>query len=154
MYDVVTHVPTIFWSPGRFQSGARRDGLCQLMDIGQTILELGGAEVPATMETVSLLLALTGDNWNGREYVFAEHPPDSHWEGPYMTMIRDQRWKLVHFVGATYGQLFDLDADPDEKHNLWDDPASAEIKQKLLLELLNWRTSSSFETRSLFAGHR
>ena len=40
-----------------------------------------------------------------------------------MSMVRDRRWKLVHVVDSPEGQLFDLDTDPRETHNLWDDPA-------------------------------
>ena len=154
MYDIITRVPTIFWSSDRFRQNVRVDELCQLMDIGQTILELANVPVPETLQTESLLPALIGEDWAGRDYVFAEHPPDGHWEGPYQTMIRDRRYKLVHFVGADYGILFDLQSDPDEKRNLWDDPNLNDIKQEMLLALLNWRTQSAFETRDLFSQHR
>ena len=56
--------------------------------------------------------ALRGEPWQGRDLVFAEHPTDGVYEGPFMTMVRSERYKLVHFVGEEYGQLFDLQADP------------------------------------------
>ena len=31
-----------------------------------------------------------------------------------MTMVRGKDWKLVHFLGEPYGQLFDLVNDPGE----------------------------------------
>ena len=154
MYDIITRVPAIFWSPRRFSGGTRVDALCQWMDIGQTVLELAGLSAQAGMQTVSLLPALQGQDWAGREFVFAEHPADGIYEGPYMTMIRSEKWKLVHFLGADYGQLFDLEADPDERSNLWDEARVEPVKRALLAALLNWRIESSLQTRNLYEDYR
>ena len=154
MYDIITRVPAIFWSPGRFPGGARVDALCQWMDIGQTVLELAGLRPRENMQTISLLPALRGEAWPGRDFVYAEHPPDGVYHGPYMTMIRDERWKLVHFLDQDYGQLFDLAADPGEVDNLWDDAALADVKRSLLEQMLNWRIESGLKTRNLFQEHR
>ncbi len=154
MYDIVTRVPAIFWAPGRFKPGTRIPAQCQWMDIGQTVLELAGITPPGSMQTVSLLPALEGEDWQGREYVYAEHPADNVYEGPYMTMIRSEKWKLVHFLGQSYGQLFDLEADPGELNNLWDDEGLAALKQSMLNTLLNWRIESSLNTRNLFQDYR
>lgn len=51
MYDAVTCVPLIAWSTaGRFAGGRRVEGLCQLFDLGPTILELAGVGVPSSFE--------------------------------------------------------------------------------------------------------
>lgn len=154
MYDIITRVPTIFWAPGRFEGGRRINELCQWMDIGSTILELAGVQPAESVQAQSLLPALQGEAWRGRELVFAEHPADTVYEGPLMTMVRSERYKLVHFLGQDYGQLFDLEADPGEERNRWDDEALAQVKQELLLALLNWRLASTEQTRDLFQDHR
>lgn len=154
MYDIVTRVPAVFWAPGRFSAGQRVGELCQWMDIGRTVLELADVKPAAEMQALSLLPALRGEEWRGRDTVFAEHPPDGNYEGPYQTMIRGERFKLVHFAGESYGQLFDLEADPAEIDNRWDDPALAAVKRELLEALLNWRLESTIQTRDLFQDHR
>ena len=154
MYDIITRAPAIFWSPGRFPAGRRVGELCQWMDIGQTVLELANVTPRGEMQTISLVPALQGEYWAGREYVYAEHPADGNYEGPYMTMIRSERWKLVHFLDQDYGQLFDLSADPDEVNNLWDDAGLADVKRQLLDAMLNWRIESGMATRNLFQDHR
>ncbi len=69
-----------------------------------------------------------------------------------MTMVRSQTHKLVHFVNSDEGQLFDLENDPNEVHNLW--RKNSEQRQHLLDVLLNWRTQSTYQTARLFEKHR
>ena len=143
MYDTVTRVPLIIWSPGRFVRGYRYEGLCSLLDIGATILEMAGLEPPSKMEAESLLEPCWGGTWNGREQVFCESARDVNFTtNDFQTMIRTRDWKLVHFLDAEDGQLFDLSRDPDEVHNLWNDPASQERKRELMEALLTWRVRS------------
>lgn len=150
MYDCVTRVPLIAWSPQkkRFKGGLKLDGLCQLMDVGPTILELAGVERPEWMEAESLLPALESGEFAGRPYVVAEHGRDMFLHSiDFVSMIRTQNWKLVHFVDEPHGQLFDLEKDPAEEVNLWDDPAGAEKKAELLRELGEFRIRSGYHAR-------
>lgn len=147
MYDAITRIPLIVWAPKRFKGGRAIDELCQQMDLGPTILELAGVEVPHTLEAVSMRESLEGDDWKGRDYVFAEQVKDGILTGcEFMTMVRNRQWKLVHFLDEPHGQLFNLTDDPDEVNNLWGDEASQEVKQDLLGVLREWRIRSGIET--------
>jgi len=155
MYDCITRSPVIAWSPGRFAAGVRRSELCQLFDLGPTILELAGCEVPKSFEARSLLPLLEGRGWRPRTHVFCEQMADVNLTGcDLITMVRDRRHKLVHFKDQTYGQLFDLEADPEETNNLWDDPAQSETKRRLLDAMRDWLMESAFHTRDRMAAHR
>lgn len=148
MYDVITRMPMIVWAPKRFAGGRRIDALCQQMDIGPTILELAGVEPPAMLEAETMLPALEGKAWDGRDYVFAEQARDGILQTTdFMTMVRSRDWKLVHFLDEPFGQLFDLGADPDEVNNLWDAPQHVEKKRELLAVLREWRIRSQYHTR-------
>jgi arylsulfatase len=147
MYDIITRVPMVVWAPGRVEGGRRIEGLCQQMDIGPFILEAAGVEVPEYMEAESLRPAIEGTPWSGRDLVFSEHARDGILqETDYMSMVRSQEWKLVHFMGESFGQLFDLRSDPGEVDNRWDDPDCQQVKQSLLDALLNWRMASQYKT--------
>jgi arylsulfatase len=147
MYDSITRIPLIVWAPQKFQGGRVVDELCQQMDLGPTILELAGVEVPHTLEAISMKESLESDDWKGRDYVFAEQIKDGILTGcEFMTMVRSQEWKLVHFLDEPHGQLFNLTEDPDELNNLWDDEGSAKEKQNLLDVLREWRIRSGIET--------
>ena len=147
MYDQIMRVPMLVWAPERFVGGRKVDGLMQNMDIGMTLLELAGATIPETIEAESVLAALRGEEWHGREYLYAEQTKDGiYTEGPFMTMVRNRNWKLVHFLDAPFGQLFDLQNDPDEMQNLWDDPTGSKAKAELLAELREWHIRSQVRT--------
>lgn len=155
MYDLITRVPMIVWAPRLFPGGRTVDGLVQQMDIAPALLELAGVQPPATFEARSVLPALCGEDFVPRQFVYAEHGRDNILEGTaFMTMVRDERWKLVHFVDSPEGQLFDLHEDPNEVRNLWDDPDYADQKTRLLDELREWRIRSHVHTAGWAAPFR
>jgi arylsulfatase A-like enzyme len=150
-------VPTIIWSTaGRFEGGRSIDGLCQLFDLGPTILEYAGLTPPSTFEAESLRSALEGDDWKPRTHVFCEQIGDVAMAGgvEFMTAVRDQRWKLVHFKGSDDGQLFDLLNDPKEINNLWNVPDYLDQKRALLDVMRDWLIGSNFKTRDLTVASR
>ncbi len=52
-------------------------------------------------------------------------------------MLRDQRWKLVDEEGGA-GEFYDLQNDPHELLNLWDNPQYLTIRSELQSLLLGW----------------
>ena len=64
-----------------------------------------------------------------REYVFAESGP--------VKMVRGERYKLVHYPGQPYGELYDLQRDPHEADNRFDDPDLAPQRERLTRALLD-----------------
>jgi arylsulfatase A-like enzyme len=155
MYDIITRMPTIVWAPGRVAGGRRIDALCQMMDLGPTILDFAGVAPAPTMEAQSLMPALAGEAWAGRDYVFAEHGRDGILqEAEFVTMVRSKSWKLVHFLDEDEGQLFDLVNDPGEVDNLWNAPTAQDKKLELLDILREWRIRSAYHTRAWAEGCR
>jgi len=147
MYDAITRIPLIAWSPGRIPAGRAVEALCQQMDLGPTILELADVDIPPTLEAVSLSAPLAGQAWSGRDYVFAEQARDGILtDTEFMTMVRNDQWKLVHFLDEPFGQLFNLEKDPNEVLNLWSDPGHLDVRRELLAVLREWRIRSQYET--------
>lgn len=147
MYDMVTRVPAIVWAPRRFAGGRRFKEMCQLFDFGPTILELAGVAPPPDMEARSLLPALRGDHWTGRDAVYCEQVGDVAMANTRLiTMIRTQTDKAVLFLGSQDGQYFDLVEDPREVRNLWAEPSVQPRLAELRAKLLEWRLASSVDT--------
>jgi arylsulfatase len=140
MYDTVTRVPLIVWSPGRAAAGQVHDGLVQLMDIAPTVLECAGVPVPERWEAKSLTPALVpGAEESIRDVVYSELGRD-HIQpySEYLVMRRDQDWKIVYYLGEEAGELYDLNADPGETKNLWNHAGHRELRERLLRDLLEW----------------
>ncbi|MDF0595260.1 sulfatase [Psychromarinibacter halotolerans] len=148
-YDEVTRVPLIVSAPGWFEGGRSVDALVQFFDLGPTILEWAGVTPDATFEAQSLNPALEGAPFEGRSHVFCEQGGDVNLTGAeYLTMVRSRTHKLVHFKGMEQGQLFDLQADPRETDDRWDDPACAGVRADLMGVLMNWHIDSAVHTKN------
>ena len=133
-YEGLVRVPLIFSWPGQIQQGQRRDDLVELSDKAPTLLELCGQEVHERMTGKSLASILKqGDPAKHREFVRCEYydalkQPD----GTFASMYRDERWKLCVYHGRDYGELYDLQEDPNEFVNLWEKPEAATKRAELM----------------------
>ena len=144
MYEQSVRVPAIVWAPAIGVKPRKVDALVSSMDFSPTILELAGLAAPIWMQAQSLLPLVQGKASEGRRIVFAEHARDMILKGTeLMTMVRDARWKLVHFNDSKDGQLFDLDTDPQETRNLWADPEHEWIRTELIGRIDNWRQQTA-----------
>jgi arylsulfatase len=144
MYEPSVHVPALIWSPGLGIASRSNDSPVSLMDLGPTVLELAGVSPPGWMEAKSLMPIVNGIAKSIRSSVFAEHARDMILRSTErMTMVCDERWKLVEFSDSDEGQLFDLVADPTEVNNLWSHPHSKARKQELLERISLWRKETA-----------
>jgi arylsulfatase A-like enzyme len=57
-------------------------------------------------------------------------------------MSRTRDWKLVHYVRAPYGELYNLKEDPHELYNRWGDPSCAAARNEMLGRLADWLVST------------
>ena len=95
--------------------------LTGLQDIMPTLLDLAGLEVPDTCDG----LPMTGTR--AREHAYGECN-----EGAMATrMIHDGRYKLIYYSAGNVRQLFDLESDPQEMHNLATEDSHAEVLARL-----------------------
>lgn len=140
MYDTVATVPLIFWSPGRIPAGQIDDSLVQLTDIAPTILDFAGLPTPETFEAATLLPKLGGEEGPPEdEVVYSELGRDHiQSDAEYIVMRRDRDWKLVYYQDSPDGELYDLNADPDEIDNLWRDPDQLERRDALTRKVQDW----------------
>ncbi|KPK60423.1 MAG: sulfatase [Planctomycetes bacterium SM23_32] len=133
-YEDMIRLPFIVRWPGRVPAGARSDALISLVDTAPTLLSVAGLPVPRSMTGVDQSEVLLGGRDGVRDSVIVEnrHEPTSI----HAKTCVDRRYKITVYYNRPYGELFDLEEDPGEINNLWDDPARAELKSELIVKLL------------------
>ena len=133
-YDEAVRVPLIISWPDRFKSGLKVAGLTELVDLVPTLLESCGLPIPSRVQGRSLVPHLTGDADPAvhRGHVYCEYLNSWTHGDAYGTMLRTTDEKIVVYHGTDQGELYDLRSDPDEFHNLWDDPTHRDMQLRLM----------------------
>ena len=110
-------------------------GVCStpvsLLDLSLTIARHFGADLAAAAGTRDLRSIIASAPEPDR-IIFSEYHAAGAVSGAFM--LRKGRWKLIHYVGFA-DELFDLDNDPEELHNLAPQAELASIRQDLHAEL-------------------
>jgi arylsulfatase A-like enzyme len=139
-YDPATRVPLIVSCPGRIKA-QRSSALVELVDLAPTLLEAVGLPRHEGMQGQSLWPLLTGEKSpdHHRDSVYCEHYGTTHHapgqESAHATMIRTKKHKLTVFHGKNQGELYDLERDPQETHNLWCAAPYQGVKMELFQSL-------------------
>ncbi|MCJ7647131.1 MAG: DUF4976 domain-containing protein, partial [Candidatus Lokiarchaeota archaeon] len=105
--------------------------LTSSIDLPETILELAGFTIPDSMQGKSIVPLLKDPQQELNEDVIIEMD-DDHNNQKIRTIIFD-KWRLSVF--REHGELFNLQEDPNEMNNLWDDDKHLRVKTELLLKL-------------------
>lgn len=144
LYDAVVRIPLIMSMPGTLPTGRRVPGMVQNLDLAQTVLDLAGIPQRERMEGLSLLPCLYGVRDRNYDEVFLS---EATWQ--VKRGVRTDRWKLIRSIepdrhGRPMKELFDLESDPAEQHNVAD--AQPEVVAELEQRLDDWLARRLAET--------
>ena len=153
-FDAAVRIPFLLRLPGG-ATGLIHHGLVSQLDLLPTILDLceithpdrasathrhhpyrlGQWQPLRVLPGTTLRGILTGDNRQQHEAILLQN------DEPYLgfkarTLVTD-RYKITLYAGSGYGELFDLQNDPQEFHNLWADAGYASLRSELSLRLLD-----------------
>jgi choline-sulfatase len=125
MYEGSVGVPLILSAPD-IPAGGRAKTIVSLVDVFPTILECAGAKKnPADAELPGKSLwAYAAGKEDPQRMAFSEYYSQGSYTAQFM--LRRGKYKYVHYVGEV-PQLFDLEADPDELHDLAGDSRYASV---------------------------
>ncbi len=156
VYEPVVHIPLIVRYPEVLPEKIENDAIIQLTDI--VPIALSAAQIDYHTEHLDAgkdlfeALCLKRKNlyaiseWEGRMPYFVQRRlaeknggADLRWFRQPLTMIRDERYKLI--VGNDSSRLYDLANDPDEKHDVAQ--KKPEVAERLAGELHEWRNRNS-----------
>jgi choline-sulfatase len=131
-FEMAARVPLIVHAPARYAS-ARVSQHVSTLDLLPTFVDMAGAQIDTRlpMDGHSLVPQLRGQS--GTDEVFGEYMAEGS-KTP-LVMIRRGPWKFIYSQDDVC-MLYHLPQDPQERHNLADDPAHAATVQALLSETL------------------
>ena len=153
MYEESLRMPFVLSYPRGVASGKAFGGIVTNVDMAQTILDAAGVEHHPRMQGRSFWLDLLDRQElpavEGMYYRYWEHDDAFH-KAPAHYGYRTDRYKLIYFYNDGLGlpgsglfnyppewELYDLEADPAEVRNVYDDPAYAQVREDLKAAL--WR---------------
>jgi len=141
-YPEMIQVPLLMRLPAAIAPGLRSRALVELVDLAPTVLAAAGVPAYPGMQGQSLWPLLTGqaDTDTHRDDVYSEYYrsiPNGYrtFNGAYATHLRNDRYALTVAHNLNTGELYDLQADPDEVRNLWNSPDHQALKAGLLVRL-------------------
>jgi arylsulfatase A-like enzyme len=106
------------------------DALVESIDLSATVLDLAGAQLP-TCRGRSLVPLIEGRAKGGRDVVHSELAGHQN-KGNFFVMAANRRYRYLYDKENRIAcELYDLEKDPDEMHNLVDDPAFAGIRNDM-----------------------
>jgi len=127
--------------PKEQRSGSWRAAIAMSIDIPSTIMTYAGASVPKGVQGVPLQPVIAGQtpsDW--RTEFFYEHNLGIR-TIPQSEGVRTPRWKYMvfHQADPPYEELYDMQVDPDEAHNLAYDPAFAKKLEEMRAKHAAWK---------------
>ena len=139
MYEESLRMPLLVRYPRDIQPGSVNTDMVLNLDFAPTFLDLAQLDAPETMQGQSLrpLLANhTSATWRSSMYY---HYSEAWLVEPHYG-LRTGRYKLMHFYhGLDAWELYDLENDPYERTNVYQDPAYANVVYALKAELESQR---------------
>jgi arylsulfatase A-like enzyme len=134
MHEPSIRVPLAIRYPRLMQAGSTLEDMALNIDIPPTLLELAGVKVPEWIQGRSLVPFLRGappSEWRKDWlYEYFEYPGEE--EVKPSRGVRTDRYKLIHyFLPPQEFELYDLQEDPGELHNLYGEPTHASLARDL-----------------------
>ena len=159
IYDQSMKTPLIVRYPKMIKPGTTDSSMVMLLDIAPTFMQLAGLQVPGDMQGKSLIPVFKGQGKDFRDEVFYHYYeyPNEHNALPHFG-IRTKKYVLVRFYKPSkawkdkmvsegslvidtynpkdYWELYDLEKDPEELHNIYEANKQSAVVKELKADLV------------------
>jgi len=158
MYEESFKTPFIVRYPPLIKPATKDSSMVMLLDVAPTFMQLAGLEVPKDMQGRSLVPVFKGNGKDFRNEVFYHYYeyPNEHNALPHFG-IRTKRYTLIRFYKPSaenkkkmidegtllineynpkdYWELYDLQTDPHEDHNIYEQHKNSVLVKELKADL-------------------
>ncbi len=141
MYEESFRTPLLIRFPKEIKPGTKIDKLVQNLDFAPTFLDYAGIAIPTDMQGESFRKLVSGETGEWRDAVYY-----TYYEYPSVHMVKrhygvaTERYKLMHFYyDIDEWEMYDLQTDPSEMKNIYNDPAYADVQNMMHEKLTELR---------------
>ena len=142
-HDAITRVPFIWWAPGRIKPGHVASEIVESVDLSATLCTLAGLDPMETADGKDISPLLRGESGELRSVGVTEFA--------WSKSVRKGKYRLVYYPREMFpdeypdgfGELYDLQEDPWEMHNLFFDSHYADVVRGLQADLLEWMVTTT-----------
>ncbi len=142
----ITRVPFI-WSDPKDRAANVSSELASTVDIASTILDRAGVKPFNGIQGKSFKSILDGGT-GARDELLIEYNDGGKrlgFDNPArVRALVTQQWRYTMYLDQEWGELYDLQNDPHETNNLWDDPDHSKIRARLA-ERLNHQLTAQMD---------
>ncbi|GKX28202.1 hypothetical protein SH1V18_06820 [Vallitalea longa] len=160
MYEPVMRIPLMIKLPNNIYSGKRLDSFVESVDLTPTIFEILGIDIPKSVQGKSLVPYMKGICDCHKQEVYGQYYCGSL-QNESALVVRDEKWKLTSYPegnklenmmlndhhlrmsnmfneDSVLGELYDMEKDPEELDNLFDDEKYSHVKEKYMNKIESW----------------
>ena len=134
MFEQSYRTPLLIQWPGITKPASVNNDMVSNIDFAETFLDMAGVEVPSDMQGRSMVAVLQGKtpaDWRKEHYYHYYEYPGSHMVKRHYG-ISTERYKLIHYYyDIDEWELFDMETDPQEMKNVYNDPSYSSVKDDL-----------------------
>ncbi len=148
-YEAASRVPMMVRAPWMHEGGRMVEGNFSQIDLVPTLMEMMGCETSGGLHGVSRADVISGEADLSDVNIFMEHNGLGDRdlgnqlvnllnEQPWRSVVTADRWKL-NLCANDQGELFDLNSDPWEVHNLYNDTLNADRIRMMAALIRSWQ---------------
>ncbi len=132
LYEGLLNVGAIVRGP-EVQAGTTVDDPVSTLDLAATFCDYGGAELPEEAQSLSLRSLAEGSAAEGREVAYSEWNVNDSRCGVSLELrtVHTGSAKLTLELISGVGELYDLENDPHEMNNLFEDSEAKALRNEL-----------------------
>jgi arylsulfatase A-like enzyme len=139
-FEEALRMPFIMSYPKEIKPGTNSKALLGNHDILPTLLDYAGVTPPERVQGRSFRnLAAGGTPPEWTKSFYYRYYETHYWCDVQMEAIRTEKYKLINYVGEDAWELYDLEADPTEINNIYNNPNYSTTQKELTTKLTHLR---------------
>jgi arylsulfatase A-like enzyme len=144
MYEPSIRVPLMMRYPRRIRAGTISEKMVLDVDIPPTLLDLAKVPIPTAFQGKSLMpLVESGEVEWRKDWLYEYYEYPAYENIPPCRGVRTDRYKYIEYFTQNAYELYDLESDPDEMHNLYGNPKYEDLTRQLRSRLEELRRETN-----------